>query len=81
LGVALYTGQLAWIGLVPILLLAVVCFAFPRLTRHGRVLAGLVMVGLSVGLGLHRFPGFQSLVIVEQVQLASEIRIVQEVRL
>jgi membrane protease YdiL (CAAX protease family) len=72
LGVALYIGQLEWEVLLPLMLFGFACFAYSHLSGIWRLPLGLTLVGLSVGLGLHVFPGFHQLLIVDQVQLAPD---------
>lgn len=72
LGVALYQGQLDWIALLPITLFGLVCFFFARLVGIWRLVVGLAIVLLSLGLGLHVFPGFHNPLVVDHVQLAQD---------
>jgi membrane protease YdiL (CAAX protease family) len=69
---ALYFRQLEVIALLPISLLAVTSLLYARITGAWRWLAGIALIGVSLGLGLHLFPGFYPLIIVDQVQLAPD---------
>lgn len=72
LAMALYHGQLDGIALLPIVLLGGVCFAFARVTGWWRGLLGLILVGMSLGFGLHVFPGFHNPLIADHVRLAPD---------
>ena len=72
LGTALYVGQLEWFALPLITVFGLVCFLFARLAGRWRVGAGLTIVMLSLGLGMHTLPGFHNPLVVEQVKLAPD---------
>lgn len=72
LTVAFYTEQLTWQVLLPLILFGLVCFTFIRLRGLWQLLLGVALVGMSLGFGLHLFPGFHNLLIVDHVQLAAD---------
>lgn len=70
---AFYFKQLDWPALLPMVLFGLICFGIPRTqNRAGRVLLELMVMVLSLGLGLHLFPGFHNLLIARQAQLAAD---------
>lgn len=69
---ALHMGQLDWPAILPISLLGVVCYMYPASRGYGRLLLAISLIVLSLGLGLHVFPGFHNPLIVDHVRLAPD---------
>ena len=69
---AWYLGRIEAIALLPIILFGSLCYLFVRHEGRLRTLMGMLIILFSLGLGLHLFPGFHNLQIVEHVQLSHD---------
>ncbi len=69
---ALYGGQLDVVALIPILLFAVVCYYFNKLTGTLKWMSGVAIVLFCLAFGMHVFPGFHNPIIVEHVLLSQD---------
>lgn len=68
-----YTQQMTWEILLPIISFAIGMLLFTRLRSPLlQVLSGLLIIVLSIGLGMHLFPGFRNLLVIDHVQLTRD---------